>query len=113
MIRERSRTTLNKTGSVKPVGRLRCPFRRKRRNFTKSQTEALNEYFFAHLQNPYPSEEAKEELARRCKLTVSQVSNWFGNKRIRLKKNIHRAQQEANAYAARKAMQQCKELCLA
>jgi len=33
----------------------------------------------------------------------SQVSNWFGNKRIRYKKNIGKAQEEANLYAAKKA----------
>ena len=32
-----------------------------------------------------------------------QVSNWFGNKRIRYKKNITKAQEEANLYAAKKA----------
>ncbi|KAM9463632.1 pre-B-cell leukemia transcription factor 3-like isoform 5-T7 [Salvelinus alpinus] len=72
--------------------------RRKRRNFSKQATEILNEYFYSHLSNPYPSEEAKEELAKKCSITVSQgvgstitvsqVSNWFGNKRIRYKKNI-------------------------
>ncbi|XP_070531693.1 pre-B-cell leukemia transcription factor 1-like isoform X3 [Ptychodera flava] len=62
--------------------------RRKRRNFSKQATEVLNEYFYSHLSNPYPSEEAKEELARKCSITVAQVSNWFGNKRIRYKKNI-------------------------
>ncbi|XP_062278716.1 pre-B-cell leukemia transcription factor 2 isoform X2 [Scomber scombrus] len=62
--------------------------RRKRRNFSKQATEVLNEYFYSHLSNPYPSEEAKEELAKNCGITVSQVSNWFGNKRIRYKKNI-------------------------
>ena len=77
--------------------------RRKRRNFTKKSTEVLNEYFYSHLANPYPSEEAKEELARQCGISVSQVSNWFGNKRIRYKKNIVKAQEEANMYAARAA----------
>lgn len=48
--------------------------RRKRRNFSKQATEILNEYFYSHLSNPYPSEEAKEELARKCGITVSQVS---------------------------------------
>ena len=33
----------------------------------------LNEYFYSHLSNPYPSEEAKEELARRGGISVSQV----------------------------------------
>ena len=77
--------------------------RRKRRNFSKQATEVLNEYFYSHLSNPYPSEEAKEELARKCNITVSQVSNWFGNKRIRYKKNIAKAQEEANMYAAKNA----------
>ena len=56
--------------------------RRKRRNFSKTATEVLNEYFYSHLSNPYPSEEVKEELAQRCSITVSQVtsclpSNWL------------------------------------
>lgn len=48
-------------------------YRRKRRNFSKQASEILNEYFYSHLSNPYPSEEAKEELARKCGITVSQV----------------------------------------
>jgi hypothetical protein len=49
--------------------------RRKRRNFSKQASEILNAYFYSHLSNPYPSEEAKEELARKCDITVSQVNN--------------------------------------
>ncbi|XP_078183497.1 pre-B-cell leukemia transcription factor 3 isoform X4 [Callithrix jacchus] len=33
-----------------------------------------------------------------------QVSNWFGNKRIRYKKNIGKFQEEANLYAAKTAV---------
>merc|ERR1712037_706629 len=77
--------------------------RRKRRNFSKQASEILNEYFYSHLSNPYPSEEAKEELARKCKISVSQVNNWFGSKRIRYKKNIVKAQEEANMFAAKAA----------
>lgn len=44
--------------------------RRKRRNFSKQASEILNEYFYSHLSNPYPSEEAKEDLARKCGITV-------------------------------------------
>lgn len=51
-----------------------CLVRRKRRNFSKQATEVLNEYFYSHLSNPYPSEEAKEELAKQCGITVSQVN---------------------------------------
>merc|ERR1719355_477714 len=74
--------------------------RRERRNFSKTSQEILNEYFYSNLANPYPSEEVKEELARKCGITVSQVSNWFGNKRIRYRKNIVKAQEEANKAAA-------------
>ena len=35
-----------------------------------------------------------------------QVSNWFGNKRIRYKKNIVKAQEEANAFATKRAIEQ-------
>lgn len=56
---------------LSPVSCLPC--RRKRRNFNKQATEILNEYFYSHLSNPYPSEEAKEELAKKCGITVSQV----------------------------------------
>ena len=42
-------------------------------NFSKTTNELLNEYFYSHLSNPYPSEEAKEELARACDITVQQV----------------------------------------
>ena len=51
--------------------------RRKRRNFSKKATEVLNEYFYSHLANPYPSEEAKEELANKCGISVSQVFLFF------------------------------------
>uniref|UniRef100_A0A3B4BHZ8 Uncharacterized protein n=1 Tax=Periophthalmus magnuspinnatus TaxID=409849 RepID=A0A3B4BHZ8_9GOBI len=78
--------------------------RRKRRNFSKQATEILNEYFYSHLANPYPSEETKEELAKKCSITAAQVSNWFGNKRIRYKKNIAKFQEEANMYAMKTAM---------
>ena len=48
-------------------------FRRKRRNFDKTTQKILNEYFYSHLSNPYPSEQVKAELARKCGVTISQV----------------------------------------
>uniref|UniRef100_A0A914CX56 Homeobox domain-containing protein n=1 Tax=Acrobeloides nanus TaxID=290746 RepID=A0A914CX56_9BILA len=75
--------------------------RRKRRNFNRQATEILNGYFESHVSNPYPSDAEKEELARQCQITVSQVSNWFGNKRIRYKKCIAKAQEEANMYTTK------------
>ncbi|KAL2763425.1 pre-B-cell leukemia transcription factor 4, partial [Daubentonia madagascariensis] len=95
-----------KQSTCEAVMTLRSRFldaRRKRRNFSKQATEVLNEYFYSHLSNPYPSEEAKEELARKGGITVSQVSNWFGNKRIRYKKNMRKFQEEATIYTGKRA----------
>merc|ERR1712203_932257 len=95
-----------KQSSCEAVMILRSRFldaRRNRRNHTKVSSEILNEYFYANLSNPYPTDEVKEELARKCGIAVSQICNWFSNKRIRYKKNIGKAQEEANVYAARAA----------
>uniref|UniRef100_A0A9L0TDW9 PBC domain-containing protein n=1 Tax=Equus caballus TaxID=9796 RepID=A0A9L0TDW9_HORSE len=46
-------------------------------NFSKQATQFLNEYFYSHLSNPYRSEEAKEELARKGGITVSQAAQCF------------------------------------
>ena len=75
--------------------------RRKRRNFSKKSSEILHEYFYQNLINPYPSDEVKEELAKKCGISVSQVCSWFGNKRIRYKRNTVKAQEEANLFAGK------------
>ena len=88
-----------KTCEAIMVLRTKClDARRKRRNFSKKSSEILNEFFFANVAHPYPSEEDKQELAKKCGITVSQVCNWFGNKRIRYKKNVDRTQEEAHFY---------------
>ena len=45
----------------------------------------------------------QQQLSVFCVGCIAQVSNWFGNKRIRYKKNITKAQEEANLYAAKTA----------
>ncbi|TMS36322.1 hypothetical protein L596_003513 [Steinernema carpocapsae] len=67
--------------------------RKKRRNFSKHATEVLTRYFNTHVDSPYPNEEDKEKLALECHITVAQVSNWFGNKRIRFKRSLKTAEQ--------------------
>ena len=65
-----------KQNTCEAVMNLRTRFldaRRKRRNFDKTTQKVLNEYFYSHLSNPYPSEQVKEELARKCGVTISQV----------------------------------------
>lgn len=37
----------------------------------------------AYKKNPYPSPKEKKELADQTNLTVTQVSNWFKNRRQR------------------------------
>lgn len=44
----------------------------------------------AYDRNPYPSAKEKYELAKRTDLTVTQVSNWFKNKRQRVRAAEHR-----------------------
>ncbi len=66
-------------------------FRRKRRNFDKATQRIFNEYFYSHLSNPYPSEQVKEELARKCGITLSQVNFHifvFHSKEIRFRLTI-------------------------
>lgn len=48
--------------------------KRRKRNFSKQASEILNEYFYSHLDSPYPCEEVKSKLATQCKITVGQVS---------------------------------------
>ncbi|KAI1728526.1 PBC domain-containing protein [Ditylenchus destructor] len=75
--------------------------RRRRRNFSKTSTSILNEYFYTHLANQYPSEEIKMQLAQRCGMTIAQVSNWFGNKRIRHKRKSPKAEMERKMFCVK------------
>lgn len=60
------------------------PFpRRRRRNLSPHARGVLQEWLSAHLDHPYPSEAAKEELASRAGLRKEQVTNWFINARAR------------------------------
>jgi len=60
--------------------------KRKRRSLSKRATEVLSHWFFEHINDPYPSDEEKSMLAAQCVLSLNQVNNWFGNKRIRYKR---------------------------
>ena len=48
-----------------------------------------------------------KSLCELINICIFQVSNWFGNKRIRYKKNIGKFQEEANLYAAKTAQAVC------
>ena len=59
--------------------------RRDRRTFPKIASQILNGYYYGNQDNRYPCHDEKEALAKRCGISVAQVSTWFGNKRIREK----------------------------
>mmetsp|Transcript_901 Transcript_901/g.5629 ORF Transcript_901/g.5629 Transcript_901/m.5629 type:complete len:462 (+) Transcript_901:256-1641(+) len=57
-----------------------------REKLSPNALQILENWFTEHLDNPYPCETEKQALATQCKISVSQVSNWFGNKRMRFKR---------------------------
>ncbi|KAH7716301.1 homeobox protein extradenticle-like [Aphelenchoides avenae] len=70
--------------------------KRTRKNFPKAATKVLSDYFEAHMDEPYPDDETKNALAKQCGLTPAQISNWFGNKRIRFRRSLQ-AEKKVNA----------------
>ncbi|OQV02658.1 Homeobox KN domain-containing protein [Cladophialophora immunda] len=59
------------------------PGRRRRGNLPKPITDYLRQWFLAHLEHPYPTEEDKQQFAQTTGLTIAQISNWFINARRR------------------------------
>lgn len=60
--------------------------RKKHKSLPKKASQSLTTWFFEHINNPYPTEQEKSMLAAAGNLTLIQVNNWFGNKRIRYKR---------------------------
>jgi hypothetical protein len=58
--------------------------KKRRGNLPKAATNLLKKWVFENLFHPYPSEEAKKQLADQCGLNVQQISNWFINARRRI-----------------------------
>ncbi|KAG2393685.1 hypothetical protein C9374_007216 [Naegleria lovaniensis] len=67
---------------------------KKRKGYSKEITKVLNDWFFANLQNPYPSEEEKKEMVNQTTLSLLQINNWFSNKRVRYKRKMQKEGQE-------------------
>ncbi|RNA44918.1 pre B cell leukemia transcription factor 1 [Brachionus plicatilis] len=66
-----------------------------------SAVDIMNEWFDDHFNNPYPTMEEKERMAKQGGITVKQVTAWFSNRRNRSQntkpKRIRRAiEQEMN-----------------
>lgn len=45
----------------------------------KHVTDFFRAWIYRNVKNPYPSDEEKEEFARRTGLKANQVANWFIN----------------------------------
>jgi hypothetical protein len=72
--------------------------KKKRKALPKKAAEVLSNWFFEHLNDPYPSEEEKSILAAAGGLTITQVNNWFGNKRIRYKRKCLEEEAKRNNF---------------
>eukprot|EP01113_Clastostelium_recurvatum_P016667 TRINITY_DN19609_c0_g1_i1.p1 TRINITY_DN19609_c0_g1~~TRINITY_DN19609_c0_g1_i1.p1 ORF type:complete len:209 (-),score=48.32 TRINITY_DN19609_c0_g1_i1:47-673(-) len=69
--------------SVPAKGRSR--FKKQRKGILpETSTELLKGWLFAHIKNPYPSEEEKVQLCTQTGLDMTQIANWFINARRRM-----------------------------
>lgn len=59
-----------------------------RAKLSTSARTILEDWFNEHYSNPYPTETEKAELAQRCQIALNQVNNFFGNKRMRIKRKV-------------------------
>jgi len=59
------------------------PKKHQKKCFQRKVTRILNSWFCDHLTNPYPTDAEKQALSQLCGLSLTQICNWFANKRIR------------------------------
>ena len=77
------RNTKRKTSSIKKVAKLGDkklkPYQRPRRRtgHPKEVKEKLKSWLMNHIDEPYPTEEEKAQLASECGITITQVNNWM------------------------------------
>uniref|UniRef100_A0A8R1UIN2 Homeobox domain-containing protein n=1 Tax=Pristionchus pacificus TaxID=54126 RepID=A0A8R1UIN2_PRIPA len=55
-----------------------------------------------HLNHPYPTDEEKNQLSYQCNISVQQITNWFGNRRVRQKRQADRPLQPPTSSPKRK-----------
>ncbi|KAG8881351.1 hypothetical protein FRB98_004395 [Tulasnella sp. 332] len=72
--------------STKPTSSSPAPATVQKRGhkLPKHVTDFFRAWIYRNVKNPYPSDEEKEEFARRTGLKANQVANWFINARRRL-----------------------------
>ncbi|KIW73447.1 hypothetical protein, variant 3 [Phialophora macrospora] len=79
--------------------------RRRRGNLPKHITDYLKNWFLAHLDHPYPTEDEKQQFVHDTQLSLAQISNWFINARRRhLPTWRHQAQENSRRAAQASAV---------
>lgn len=87
-------TTIERPRNVKrqKISDMSSPSHSATRSLGCQATTVLKNWMFSpqHIQNPYPSDSEKSQLATMAGITKSQVSNWFVNGRKRLWQPLHK-----------------------
>lgn len=62
------------------------------KKLSRKSAGLLTRWFKQHFKYPYPTRKQKEDLARKCAITVERVSNWFINQRASTIRRARRKQ---------------------
>ncbi|XP_062566046.1 pre-B-cell leukemia transcription factor 2-like [Saccostrea cucullata] len=60
---------------------------RTRPSLSQKSVQLMEQWYYSHLDHPYPSSDVIEELARRGGIKEEQVKKWFSNKRNRSRRS--------------------------
>lgn len=55
---------------------------------TEQAKEKLEKWFLENVEDPFPTDREKMDLGQTCGMTQQNVNNWFGNKRMRIKRKL-------------------------
>jgi len=69
----------------------------------KNSTGPLKQWLFEHQHHPYPNEADKQELMEKTKMSLSQITVWFTNARVKMRKEN---KLPLNLYAKKKKKKQ-------
>ncbi|CAF0980795.1 unnamed protein product [Adineta steineri] len=69
----------------------------------KNSTGPLKQWLFEHQHHPYPNETDKQELMEKTKMSLSQITVWFTNARVKMRKEN---KLPLNLYAKKKKKKQ-------
>ncbi|CAF0929022.1 unnamed protein product [Rotaria sordida] len=69
----------------------------------KNSTGPLKQWLFEHQHHPYPNEVDKQELMEKTKMSLSQITVWFTNARVKMRKEN---KLPLNLYAKKKKKKQ-------